>query len=102
MAVIQVLTYGHDEKFLIFSQSPSVLSFVAEAFDLFKIKYLSFSGQHSREERQSIITTFETSDLYRVLLLELKHGARGLYVLRIFPCKTLLMLSTGTWYLPLE
>ncbi|KAJ8480788.1 hypothetical protein ONZ51_g6428 [Trametes cubensis] len=74
----EVLTYGHDEKFLIFSQSPSVLSFVAEAFDLFKIKYLSFSGQHSREERQSIITTFETSDLYRVLLLELKHGARGL------------------------
>ncbi|KAI0332592.1 hypothetical protein GY45DRAFT_1369061 [Cubamyces sp. BRFM 1775] len=74
----EVLTYGTEEKFLIFSQSPSVLSFVAEALDLFKIKHLSFSGQHSREERQSMITTFETSELYRVLLLELKHGARGL------------------------
>ncbi|KAI8982894.1 P-loop containing nucleoside triphosphate hydrolase protein [Trametes punicea] len=74
----EVLTYGAEDKFLIFSESSAKLAFVAEAFDLCKIKYLSFSGQHTREERQSIIMTFETSELYRVLLLELKHGARGL------------------------
>ncbi|KAI0647582.1 P-loop containing nucleoside triphosphate hydrolase protein [Trametes meyenii] len=74
----EVLSYGSDEKFLIFSESPATLSFIAEAFDLCRIKYLSFSGQQDREARQSMITTFETSDLYRVLLLELKYGARGL------------------------
>ncbi|KAI0636454.1 SNF2 family N-terminal domain-containing protein [Trametes polyzona] len=73
-----VLTYGMEDKFLIFSESAATLSFIAEAFDLCGVKYLSFSGQHNREERQSMITTFETSELYRVLLLELKHGARGL------------------------
>ncbi|KAL1937641.1 hypothetical protein VTO73DRAFT_13027 [Trametes versicolor] len=74
----EVLTYGTEEKFLIFSESQATLAFIGEAFDLCRIKYLSFSGQHNREERQSMITTFETSDLYRVLLLELKYGARGL------------------------
>ncbi|KAH9848857.1 P-loop containing nucleoside triphosphate hydrolase protein [Lenzites betulinus] len=74
----EVLTYGAEDKFLIFSESAATLSFIAESFDLCRIKYLSFSGQHDREERQSMITTFETSDLYRVLLLELKYGARGL------------------------
>ncbi|KAI0823521.1 P-loop containing nucleoside triphosphate hydrolase protein [Trametes gibbosa] len=74
----EVLTYGAEDKFLIFSESAATLSFIAETFDLCRIKYLSFSGQHDREERQSMITTFETSDLYRVLLLELKYGARGL------------------------
>ncbi|KAI0351515.1 hypothetical protein OH77DRAFT_1506480 [Trametes cingulata] len=74
----EVLTYGSEEKFLIFSESPATLSFIAEAFDLCRIKYLSFSGQRDREERQQMITTFETSELYRVLLLELKYGARGL------------------------
>ncbi|KAI0374631.1 hypothetical protein BV20DRAFT_960768 [Pilatotrama ljubarskyi] len=74
----EVLTYGSEEKFLIFSESPATLSFIAEAFDLCRIKYLSFSSQRDREERQQMITTFETSELYRVLLLELKYGARGL------------------------
>ena len=74
----QVLTYGAEEKFLIFSDSPATLSFIAEALDLVRVKYLEFSGKLKREHRQTIITTFETSELYRVFLMELKHGARGL------------------------
>ena len=71
----QVLLHGPNEKFLIFSESPAILAFIAEAFDLFKIKYLQFS---SSRRGQSVATTFETSADCRVLLMELKYGARGL------------------------
>ncbi|RDX46999.1 hypothetical protein OH76DRAFT_1465208 [Lentinus brumalis] len=76
----EVLTHSTGEKFLIFSESAATLSFVAEALDLVRVKYLEFSGKLKREQRQAIITTFETSEGYRVLLMELKHGARGLNV----------------------
>ncbi|RPD56352.1 hypothetical protein L226DRAFT_538078 [Lentinus tigrinus ALCF2SS1-7] len=74
----EVLSHSTEEKFLIFSESPATLAFIAEAFELFKIEYLEFSGKLKREHRQTIVTTFETSDRFRVMLMELKHGARGL------------------------
>ena len=76
----QVLLYNADEKFLIFSESPATLSFISDALDLIGVKSLLFGGKLKREERQALVTTFETSELYRVLLMELKHGARGLCV----------------------
>ena len=72
--------YSVEEKFLVFSESPATLSFISDALDLVGVKSLQFGGKLKREERQAIVTTFETSELYRVLLMELKHGARGLCV----------------------
>lgn len=73
-----VLRFADHEKFLIFSQSTLTLAHVAEGLELVGIKSLMYSTSTDIHQREQFVTTFETSDVYRVLLMDLKHGARGL------------------------
>ena len=76
----QVLAHSKDEKFLIFSNSPLTLAMISDALKLIRVDGLLCSSQIKPAERFQRIVTFETSEAYRVLLMELKHGARGLSV----------------------
>jgi len=79
-ALSQVLAHSRDEKFLIFSNSPLTLAMISDALKLIHISGLLCSSQIKPAERFQRIVTFETSETHRVLLMELKHGARGLSV----------------------
>jgi len=77
---LQVLAHSRDEKFLIFSNSPLTLAMISDGLQLIHISGLLCSSQIKPAERFQRIVTFETSETHRVLLMELKHGARGLSV----------------------
>ncbi|KAH9928097.1 uncharacterized protein B0H18DRAFT_954095 [Fomitopsis serialis] len=65
----EIRQYSGNEKFLIFSRSPLTLAYVAEGLEL--------SARSAPDAAAANIVTFETSELYRVFLMELQHGARG-------------------------
>ncbi|KAL5511334.1 hypothetical protein ACEPAH_4550 [Sanghuangporus vaninii] len=81
----EVRKYSTTEKFLIFSSQPFNLVHISEGLDLMGVKYLHFMNEVSNTkgkemQRDQWLTTFETSETYRVFLMELKYGARGLNI----------------------
>lgn len=69
--------------------------YIAEALALIGIQYkLSTQplGKAVKTLVQDVIT-FESSDTFRVFLMELRHGSRGLYVVIVLLLMLLLMMS---------
>lgn len=53
---------------------------ISDALKLIRVEGLLCSSQIKPAQRFQRIVTFETSNTHRVLLMELKHGARGLNI----------------------
>ncbi|KAF8329753.1 P-loop containing nucleoside triphosphate hydrolase protein [Cantharellus anzutake] len=95
----EVVMHSPTEKILIFSAMPMTLAHISEALKMIGTDFLEFKFGKTRYEREQIVTTFKTSDSARVLLMELKDGARGLNITeasRIIFCEPVWTLDVQT------
>ncbi|KAG8974428.1 hypothetical protein FRB90_009769 [Tulasnella sp. 427] len=72
--IVKEMVRCPEDRFIIFSESPGSLLYVKEALDACRIRSLMVWDR----KELGVLQQFETDMEQRAILLELKHGARGL------------------------
>lgn len=74
----EVAKYSRDEKIIIFSDFVDHTFHLAEALDICGFEYLLYTSSLTAAQKSQYIMTFNTSDVFRVLIMDLHLAAHGL------------------------
>lgn len=76
----RVVALHLDEKILIFYEGDHIAYYIAQAFDLVDIRYLIYTKTLTLDRQNAYITTFNTTETFRVLLMNVHQAAHGLHI----------------------
>ena len=76
----KVIALHLDEKILIFYEGDHIAYYIAQALDLVDVRYLIYTRTLSLERQNAYITTFNTTETFRVLLMNVHLAAHGLHI----------------------
>ncbi len=76
----QVIRLQADEKILIFYEGDHIAYYIAQAFELLDIRYLIYTGTLAVTRLNTYITTFNTTETFRVMLMNVHQAAHGLHI----------------------
>ena len=76
----QVVALQQEEKILIFYEGDQIAYYVAQALDLIDVPYLIYTRTLSLERQNAYINTFNTTETFRVLLMNVHQAAHGLHI----------------------
>lgn len=76
----RVLSLQATEKIIIFYDSNNVAFWIAEALELLSVNFLIYANTLSVTRREAYMATFNQSEVFRVLLMDLKQASHGLHV----------------------
>ena len=76
----KVVALHHNEKILIFYEGDHIAYYIAQALDLVDVRYLIYTRTLSLARRNAYITTFNTTETFRVLLMNVYQAAHGLHI----------------------
>lgn len=76
----RVLALQQDEKILVFYRGDHIAYFIAQAFDLVDVRYLIYTGTITTDRRSIYITTFNKTETFRVMLMDVRQAAHGLHI----------------------
>ncbi|KAL2046807.1 hypothetical protein N7G274_000825 [Stereocaulon virgatum] len=69
-----------DEKILVFYEGDHIAWYIAQALDLIDVRYLIYTKTLTLERQNAYITTFNTTETFRVLLMNVHQAAHGLHI----------------------
>ena len=76
----QVITFHQTEKIIIFYEGNHIAYYIAQALELIDIRYLIYTGTLPQRRKAAYITTFNATDKFPVMLMDLSQAAHGLHL----------------------
>ena len=76
----RVVALHQQEKILIFYEGDHIAFYIAQALDLIDVQYLIYTKTLSTDRQNTYITTFNTTETFRVLLMNVHQAAHGLHI----------------------
>ena len=74
----KILLHQKDEKILVFYEADNVAYYIAQALECLGIKHLIYAKSLSSARRAQYVVTFNQSQVFRVLLMDVSQAAFGL------------------------
>lgn len=76
----RVVALHQQEKILIFYEGDHIAYYIAQALDLIDVRYLIYTKTLSIARQSAYITTFNTTENFRILLMNVHQAAHGLHI----------------------
>ena len=76
----QVIKLHRKEKIIIFYEGDNIAFYIAQAFELLGLRFLIYTGSLTVARKSAYITTFNKSEAFRVLLMDVHQAAHGLHI----------------------
>ena len=76
----KVVILQQEEKILIFYEGDQIAYYIAQALDLIDVPYLIYTRTLSLARQNAYINTFNTTETFRVLLMNVHQAAHGLHI----------------------
>jgi len=76
----RVTTLQKEEKILIFYEGDNIAYYIGEALELVDVKHLIYAKSLSNARRAAYIATFNNTETFRVLLMDVHQAAHGLHI----------------------
>ena len=76
----RVRALHHAEKILIFYEGDHIAYYIAQTLEVVGIPHLIYANGITTDRRNSYLTTFNTTETFRVMIMDLRQAAHGLHI----------------------
>ena len=76
----RVTALHREEKILIFYEGDHIAYYIAQALEIIGVQHLIYASGLTVDRRSAYMTTFNTTETFRVMIMDLRQAAHGLHV----------------------